>query len=269
MELFFHREGRKNMKNILEVANLSMNFGGLLAVNDFTFEVRPGEILGLIGPNGSGKTTLFNVISGVYTPTKGTILFGGERIDGLRMNRIAGKGLVRTFQSNEIYNNLTVLENVKSGGYHKLRGGLLGYVVRTDARRRGEAALEERAAKILSFIGVHDVEAMEAGNLPYGYQRLLGIGISLYAEPKLLLMDEPATGMNPEETKTCMNLINRIRDTGITVVVVEHDMKLIMNLCDRIVVISSGKKIAEGVPAEIKKNKEVIDVYLGDENAYT
>jgi branched-chain amino acid transport system ATP-binding protein len=259
----------KQMKTILEVVKLSMNFGGLCAVNDFSFHVRTGEILGLIGPNGSGKTTLFNVISGVYAPTKGTILLGGEKIGGLPMHQIASKGLVRTFQSNEIFNNLSVIENVKSAGYHKLRSGLLGYFIKTDSRRRGEGMLLERAVKILSFIGIYDLIEMEAGNLPYGYQRLLGIGISLYAEPKLLLMDEPATGMNPEETRMCMNLINKIRETGITVVVVEHDMKLIMNLCDRIVVISSGKKIAEGIPEEIRKNKEVIDVYLGDENAYT
>lgn len=257
------------MKTILEVVELCKNFGGLLAVNDFSFQVRSGEILGLIGPNGSGKTTLFNVISGVYTPTKGTILFDGERIDGMRMHQIAGKGLVRTFQSNEIFNNLTVIENVKSAGYHKLRCGPLGIFLRTDSRRRGEELLHEKAVKILSFMGIYDLIEMQAGNLPYGYQRLLGIGISLYAEPKLLLMDEPATGMNPEETRMCMNLINKIRETGTTVVVVEHDMKLIMNLCDRIVVISSGKKIAEGIPDEIRKNKEVIDVYLGDENAYT
>ena len=257
------------MEAILDVINLSRNFGGLCALSNVSFSVKSGEVLGLIGPNGSGKTTLFNVITGIYHPSGGEVFFKGERIDGLEIHKIAGKGLCRTFQGTEIYRNLTVLENIKSPGYCKMKTGLLGVLIRTESRKKQEEGLDDKALEILKFIGLYESRDLLAGNLPYGSQRLLGIGIGLFTEPELLLLDEPATGMNPEETQICTSLMGKIRNKGVTIIVVEHDMKVIMNLCDRIVVINSGLKIAEGRPEEIKKNKKVIDVYLGSEDAYS
>lgn len=253
------------MEEMLEVREVCKNFGGLAALSHVSFKITEGKMFGLIGPNGSGKTTLFNVISGVYPLTSGRVLFNGENITGKALHETADKGIVRTFQGTEIFKDLSVLENVKSSGYSRLKAGLLGKVYRSHLRKEQEDILEMESNEILKFVGISEWRHTISKNLPLGFQRLLGVAIALSAKPKLLMLDEPTTGMNPAEKQSFMKLMEKIRENGTTIALVEHDMKVMMGAADWIVVLSYGEKIAEGIPEEIRENKKVIEVYLGAE----
>lgn len=250
----------------LELRNLTKNFGGLEAVSNVNLTLGEGEILGLIGPNGAGKTTLFNVIAGYYPPTKGQIIFQGEDLAGLKPNKVAQKGLVRTFQATTLFKENTVLESVCLGFHLKRRAGFWGELFKTPAQRNEEKEIQKQAMEILEFMMLDAVKDELAKNLPYGHQRALGVSIALATNSKLLLLDEPVCGMTSEETAFMMDHIRRVHEEKkVTLIIVEHDMRVVMGLSDRIVVLNYGKKIAEGVPAEIRENKEVIEAYLGIE----
>ncbi len=247
--------------DILDIDHLSKNFGGLAAVRDLSFRVEDGEIRGLIGPNGAGKTTIFNLISGFYRPSGGEIRYRGQRIPGLKSHRIARRGVVRTFQHTTLFQELTVLENVLVGRHLLARNNILAAMLGTDRRRAMAAA--ESAIETLDFFGLGDRRDEPAANLPHGLPKALGLAIAVTAEPKLLLLDEPFAGMNPEETRSMMGLVRQVRDRGITVLLVEHDMQAVMGLCDRITVVNFGQLLAEGSPAEIRAHPDVIEAYLG------
>jgi len=249
------------MEPILEVRGLSRRFGGLMAVAELDFAVAAGTIHGLIGPNGAGKTTTFNVISGFYKPTAGRVLYQGRDIGGLSTARIAHRGLVRTFQHTTLFREMTVLENVAVGRHMHARASFLAQVLGLNAATEGRA--RAAALEALEFIGLADRAHDAAGSLSHGMQRALGIAVALAAEPKLLLLDEPFTGMNPEETATMMGLMRKLHARGITLLLVEHDMAAVMGLCDRITVLSFGRLLAEGDPAAIRENPAVIEAYLG------
>lgn len=250
---------------LLEIRNVSKYFGGLEAVGNVDFDVDQGEIKGLIGPNGAGKTTLFNVISGVYHPTSGRVVFKGKDIAHLKPHAIAKMGLVRTFQATTLFNSFSVLKNVLAGYHLHSKVNFWGALFNTPATVKRERDIEKKAMEILEFMGLSKYKDELALNLPHGYQRALGISIALAAEPELLMLDEPVTGMNPEETMEMMGVINKIRDRAITVLLIEHDMRVVMDLCEKITVLNFGKKLAEGPPEEIRKNKDVIEAYLGSE----
>lgn len=251
---------------ILEVINLSKYFGGLGAISNLSFEVNKGEILGLIGPNGAGKTTLFNVITGVYRPSRGTIKFKGKEMNKLSPYEVARRGIARTFQSTILYHEMTVLENVMVGIHLQTNLTLLSALVNSSAYRRNEVRSEKRSLEIIDFLGLSHVKDDQARNLPHGYQRKLGIGIALTINPELLLLDEPVTGMNTIEIEDMMKTIREIKDQlGITIVVIEHHMKALMELSTRVLAINYGQMIAQGLPQEIRENKEVIEAYLGKE----
>ena len=247
--------------SLLEVREMSRHFGGLAAVNNLSFTVDEGAIHGLIGPNGAGKTTTFNVISGFYKPTAGDIVFGDRKISGLRPSRIAARGVVRTFQATTLFQELTVLENVLIGCHMRSQVGPFSALLGTS--RHAERESETRAKEILDFMGLEDRRDDETVNLPHGHQRALGIAVALAAEPKLILLDEPFTGMNPEETRQMMVLVERVRSQGVTILLVEHDMQAVMGLCDLITVLSFGELLAEGTPEEIRADPAVIEAYLG------
>jgi branched-chain amino acid transport system ATP-binding protein len=249
------------MAAILQVERLSRRFGGLAALHELSFAVRPGEIRGLIGPNGAGKTTTFNVISGFYAPSSGRVLFEGQDISGQRTSRVAALGLVRTFQQTTLFQELSVLDNVLVGGHLRARRGLLATLF-GHARERERRARAE-ALEVLEFFGLAGRRDELAANLPHGLQRALGMAVALMPHPKVLLLDEPFTGMNPEETGHMMALIRKVRERGITVLLVEHDMQAVMGLCDRITVLNFGRLLAEGAPDEIQNHPEVIEAYLG------
>jgi branched-chain amino acid transport system ATP-binding protein len=250
---------------LLEVRGLTKYFGGLAAVSELDFDVNQGEILGLIGPNGAGKTTVFNLISGFYRPNKGRVIFKGRDITGLKPNKIAALGLVRTFQLTTLLHDKTVLQNIAMGLH--LDHGLspFGSVFNIRAAQREGTRIQQRAMEILERMELAEVKDELASNLPYGLQRTLGVAIALAAEPKLILLDEPVTGMTPVETEAMMGRIKSIREQGITVLLVEHDMRAVMNTCDRITVLNFGRKIAEGTPKQIRESKDVIESYLGTE----
>jgi len=250
---------------LLEIKNLTKYFGGLAAVNEVNMEVNKEEILGLVGPNGAGKTTLFNLITGFFRPTRGKIIFEGEDIAGLKPNLIAERGIVRTFQASTLFKMRTVWENVLIGCHLQFRSGFLRVLINTPFARKEEQEIRQKALEIIESMGLSAVKNQYAAMLPHGYQRMLGVCLALAANPKLLLLDEPVTGLTPEETLAFMVQLKALRDKGITILLVEHNMRAVMGTCDRIVVLNYGKKIAQGSPEQIRENKEVIEAYLGVE----
>jgi branched-chain amino acid transport system ATP-binding protein len=251
---------------ILELRNVERTFGGLRALHDVSFTVEKGSIFGLIGPNGAGKTTLFNVITGVYTPERGAILFAGKDIAGLRPAAIAGLGVARTFQNIRIFRAMSVEENVMVAGHHLHTASIVDAMLRSRRYDRDERALGKRALELLQVLGLAELARETAGSLPYGSQRRLEIARALMLSPQLLLLDEPAAGMNSQEAQTLNEQIRFLRDQlGLTVVLVEHNMAVVMNVCDKIHVIDHGETIAEGTPGEVKVNPKVLAAYLGED----
>jgi branched-chain amino acid transport system ATP-binding protein len=250
---------------VLEVENLTLKFGGLTALDDVSFHIAEGEILGLIGPNGAGKTTCFNAITGVYRPTSGSIRFRGESLVGKKRFQITQAGIARTFQNIRLFPTMTALENVLVGADAQHSTGIFSALFRLPKHRREEAEGHDRAMELLRFMGIQRHADELAANLSYGDQRRLEIARAMATNPKLICLDEPAAGFNPEEKRVLMDLIRKVRDQGYTVLLIEHDMRLVMGVTDRIVVLEFGKLIAEGAPAEIRDNPAVIAAYLGVE----
>ena len=255
-------------QDLLQVEGLSRRFGGLVAVQDVSFSVAAGEVVGLIGPNGAGKTTLFNMVAGLMPPSEGRIIFQGRDCTPLASHDMARLGVARTFQITSLFPQLSVLDNIRTGRYVRQRQGWLGALLRRPAWREEEAQVQATAQEILDFVGLAHRSAMLAHALPYGEQRKLEIAIALASGPTLLLLDEPAAGMNPDEGAKLVQMIQRIRERGTTVLLVEHHMKVVMGVCDRVIVLDSGRKIAQGRPAEVVDNPEVIRVYLGREKVH-
>ena len=253
-----------NQPETLKVQALTVRFGGLRAVDTVDFSIHQNEIVSLIGPNGAGKTTTFNAITGFVRKEAGKIEFEGNRLEHLRPHQIAERGVVRTFQITSLFPNLTALDNILTGRHMQEKGSLFDTLLNTRRKRRVEDENLSKTSEILKFIGLEDLKDTIASNMPYGDQRILEIGVALAAEPKLLLLDEPSAGLNDAETQVMMALIKKMRSQGITILLVEHDMKLVMGISDRIVVLNFGKKISEGTPAQIRCDPQVITAYLGE-----
>ncbi|HIJ87472.1 MAG TPA: ABC transporter ATP-binding protein [Desulfuromonadales bacterium] len=251
---------------MLEVSGITQIFGGVTALEDVSFAIRKGDITGIIGPNGAGKTTLFNIISGIYTQTSGRVMLNSRDVTGLPPEKLAMLGMVRTFQNIELFGGMSVMENVMVGLHTRSSSGLMACSLRLPWSRKEEHRIRADARQWLEFTGISELADVTAGNLSFGKGRMLEIARALAVEPGIILMDEPAAGLNSQETLELARLIRRIRDLGITVVLVEHDMELVMDICDRIVVLNLGFKLAEGTPGEIQENHDVIAAYLGDDD---
>ncbi len=250
--------------DLVEVKNLTMKFGGLLALDNISFTIKRGEILGLIGPNGAGKTTCFNAMTGVYKPTSGQVLLEGRVLNGVKQHKITRAGLARTFQNIRLFGEMTALENVVVGLDARHKTSVIGALLRLPRHIREEKSAIERGMALLEFVGIADQAATLSRHLPYGSQRRLEIARALATDPKVLCLDEPAAGFNPAEKEELMQLIRTIRDDGYTVLLIEHDMKLVMGVTDRIVVLEFGKKIADDVPSVIREDPKVVSAYLGE-----
>jgi len=251
------------MPAVLEARSVSKAFGGIRAIDRLDLSIRDGEIFGLIGPNGAGKTTLFNVVTGMDFVTQGMILFEGKNITKEKAFNITRRGIARTFQNIRLFHDMTVLQNVMVGQNCRTRCGIIHAAFRTSRLKKEEKKIADNALEVLAFVGLTDHAEFRASSLAYGEQRRLEIARALSTEPKLLLLDEPAAGMNPQETKALMGLIEKIRSKGKTIFLIEHDMRVVMGICDRILVLNFGKKIGEGTPLEIQKSPQVIEAYLG------
>jgi branched-chain amino acid transport system ATP-binding protein len=249
---------------MLRLQGITKVFGGLIALEEVSFSVEDGTIIGIIGPNGAGKTTLFNIVSGIYPQNSGNVYLGGKDISRFAPEKLARLGLVRTFQNVELFGQMTVLENVMVGLHTKSKSGILSCAFKLPGHIREEKYIRERGLQWLEFTGMVDSAEVTAGNLPFGKGRLLEIARALALEPRMILMDEPAAGLNSRETIGLAVLIRRIRESGVTVVLVEHDMDLVMDVCDAVVVLNLGRKLAEGTPREIQENTAVIAAYLGE-----
>lgn len=250
---------------LLKVEAVSKSFGGIQALYNVSFEVTPGHIYAVIGPNGAGKTTLFNIITGIYTPEEGAIFYDRQAIQGRKVHQLVRRGIARTFQNVELFDSMTVLENVLVGQHVRTRSGFWGAICRWPWVKKEEERAHQRAMELLQFVGLESVAQNRSSDLPFGWQRFLEIARALAAKPRLLLLDEPASGLNAVETEQLATLLQQIRERGITLLLVEHDMSLTMEISDRILVLNQGKKLAEGTPREIQADEAVIDAYLGRE----
>ncbi|MGA3207862.1 MAG: ABC transporter ATP-binding protein [Syntrophales bacterium] len=249
---------------MLRIEDMTKIFGGLTALQGVSFSISAGEITGIIGPNGAGKTTLFNIVTGIYYPTSGKVYYDGKDVTGFPPEKLARLGMVRTFQGIELFGQMTVLENVMVGLHTRSQSGIISSALRLPAQLREERHIRERAISWLEFAGISELAHMKAANLPFGKGRLLEIARAMAVEPRIILLDEPAAGLNSRETSDLALLIKRIMDSGIAVALVEHDMELVMDICSRIVVLNLGHKLAEGTPRQIQEDEKVIKAYLGE-----